>query len=363
MRTLAAITTLTLIAFSATADDGGSWINLFDGETLYGWTALGDVRWEVDDGAITYAEGTGGLIATTSQFSNFELSLKLRLGAGGSAGLVFRGRLDGHPTENGSTVLWLSGGRSSMAPWREFLVSVRGPNLMVSDPIGGTEIDFVKGSNAVGHIALLYNRNNRAKVAMKDVRLRPLDIEPIFNGKNLEGWTIIPGHRSKFAVVDGAINITDGPGQIETTGVYKNFLAQLDILSNGEHLNSGVFFRSPPGEFWKGYESQIRNQFGRNDRTRPVDFGTGGNYGNQAARKVVSSDYEWFSKTIVVNGNHTAIWINGYQVSDFLDTRPISREAQGKTGYVNQAGTINLQGHDPTTDLSFKNINVQEYPE
>ena len=119
----------------------------------------------------------------------------------------------------------------------------------------------------------------------------------------------------------------------------------------------------PAGEFGKGYESQVRKQFGRNDRTRPVDFGTGGNYGNQAARKVVSSDYEWFSKTIVVNGNHTAIWINGYQVSDFLDTRPISREAQGKTGYVNQAGTINLQGHDPTTDLSFKNINVQEYPE
>ncbi len=140
-------------------------------------------------------------------------------------------------------------------------------------------------------------------------------------------------------------------------------MLQLAIISNGDHLNSGVFFRGPKGVWWKGYESQIRNQFGRGDRTRPVDFGTGGNYGNQAARKVVSSDHEWFTKTIVANGNHTAIWIDGYQVSDYLDTRPASRNSDGKNGYVGPAGTIHLQGHDPTTDLSFKNIYVQEYPE
>lgn len=362
MRTLAAIAiAFSAIASTAAAVDAGSWISLFDGETLFGWSALGDVRWKIDEGAIAYAEGTGGLLATTSQFSDFELTAAIRLKAGCTSGLAFRAGLDGHPTENGSSVVWLSERRNSESPWREIKITARGGDVAVT--LDGEKIAHTSGSRQLGHIALLYHHNNRARVAIKDIRLRPLGLESIFNGKDLEGWTIIPGHRSKFAVVDGAINITDGNGQIETVGVYKNFLAQLDIISNGEHLNSGVFFRSPPGEFWKGYESQVRNQFGRNDRTRPVDFGTGGNYGNQAARKVVSSDYEWFSKTIVVNGNHTAIWINGYQVSDFLDTRPISREAQGKTGYVNQAGTINLQGHDPTTDLSFKNILVQQYPE
>ncbi len=354
---LSAITT----TLSAAAEDAGSWINLFDGETLYGWSTLGDVQWEIDDCAIVSAEGTGGLIATTSQFSNFELTLKLRLKARCSSGLVFRGTLGGHPTENGSSVLWLSEPRDSKSPWHEIAISARGAEVQVT--IDGKPAEFTSGTNSVGHIALLFHHNNRAQVAIRDVQLRPLGLKPIFNGKDLDGWKAIPGKRSKFNVVDGAINITDGNGQIDTTGVYKNFLLQLDIISNGKHLNSGVFYRTPPGEFWMGYESQVRNQFIKDDRTQPYDFGTGGNYGNQNARKVVSNDHEWFTKTIVANGNHTAIWIDGYQVSDFLDTRPVSPQGQGKTGYVNKAGTINLQGHDPTTDLSFKNILLQEYPD
>ena len=362
MRTFAAITlSLTILVSAASAEEAGSWINLFDGETLYGWSGLGDVQWKVDDGAIAYAEGTGGLIATTSQFSDFELVASIRLKAGCSSGLVFRSGLDGHPLENGSSVLWLSERNDSESPWREIKIVARGEDVTVT--VDGEAVEYAAGNRKLGHIALLYHHNNNARVAMKDVRLRPLDLDPIFNGKNLDGWNIIPGRKSKFAVVDGAINITDGNGQIETAGVYKNFLAQMDIISNGEHLNSGVFFRTPPGEFWMGYESQVRNQFINDDRTQPYDFGTGGNYGNQDARKVVSSDHEWFTKTIVANGNHTAIWIDGYQVSDFLDTRPVSRNGQGKSGYVNKAGTINLQGHDPTTDLSFKNILVQQYPE
>ena len=362
MRTLAALTlSLTLFAAAAPAEDAGSWINLFDGETLYGWSALGDAQWKVDEGAIAFSEGTGGLLATTSQFADFELTASIRLKAGCSSGLAFRAALDGHPTENGSSVLWLSERKDSESPWREINIVARGKDVTVT--VDGKTVEHLAGDRTLGHIALLYHHNEKARVAMKDVRLRPLDLESIFNGKNLKQWNIIPDRKSKFSVVDGAINITDGNGQIETEGVYMNFLLQMDIISNGKHLNSGVFFRTPVGHFWQGYESQVRNQFGRNDRTRPVDYGTGGNYGNQAARKVVSSDFEWFTKTIVANSNHTAVWIDGYQVSDFLDTRPVNRGANGKVGYVNKAGTINLQGHDPTTDLSFKNILVQQYPD
>ena len=40
----------------------------------------------------------------------------------------------------------------------------------------------------------------------------------------------------------------------------------------------------------------------------------------------------------------------------------INKSYNAKEGFVGEAGTIHLQGHDPTTDLSFKNINIQEYP-
>ncbi len=116
-----------------------------------------------------------------------------------------------------------------------------------------------------------------------------------------------------------------------------------------------------PGQFWSGYESQIRNQWRGDDRSRPVDYGTGGIYNLQPARRVVSSDNQWFTKTIIARGNHIAVWVNGYQVSDFTDTRPVNKS--GRRGTKLDKGPISFQGHDPTTDLSFRNIRIAELPQ
>ena len=67
-------------------------------------------------------------------------------------------------------------------------------------------------------------------------------------------------------------NVKDGNGDLQTEETFGDFVLQLEIISNGTHLNSGVFFRALPGQFWSGYESQIRNQWEGDDRTRPVDF-------------------------------------------------------------------------------------------
>ena len=346
---------LLLMSTGAQAQQDGTWINLFDTGTLFGWTQVGDADWHV---AIMAMGGTGGMIATTSRFQDFELSASIRLKEGCTAGLVFRGSLEGHPSENGSCVVWLSQPKGSTSEWRTVHVVARGNDVTVH---ADGEHSHQMGTNRVGRVGLLYHHNGETNVEMKDVKLRPLGLTPLFNGKDLSGWNIIPDRKSVFSVVDGALNIKDGNGQIETADTFRNFTMQLDIISNGKHLNSGVFFRTPPGVFWKGYESQVRNQWQGDDRAKPVDYGTGGNYGNQPARMVVPSDHEWFTKTVVSDGNHAAVWINGYQVSDYTDYRAISGNADGKNGYVPDAGTINLQGHDPTTDLSFKNILMQEY--
>lgn len=346
-----------VVAVPAVAQDAG-WIDLFDGETLFGWQSLGDAEWRVSDGNIVCTGGTGGWLATTSQFMDFELAVKVQVTAGGSTGIVFRGGLEGHPSENGSPVVLIATPEKAKPEWREVRIVAEGSDVTVT--VDGEAAEWQAGSRACGYIGVQFHRTGKVEVA--EAKLRPLNMKPVFNGENLEGWNILPGHKSKFAVVNGAINITDGNGQIETAGVYKDFVLQLDIISNGEHLNSGVFFRGPVGVFWKGYESQVRNQWLKDDRTKPVDYGTGGNYGNQAARKVVPNDGEWFTKTIVCHGNHASIWINGYLVSDYLDARPLAENLSGKEGYVPGPGTIHLQGHDPTTDLSFKNIRLQEYP-
>ena len=156
------------------------------------------------------------------------------------------------------------------------------------------------------------------------------------------------------------MNVKNGGGEIQSEAQFANFVYQMEIFSNGTHLNSGVFFRELPGQFWAGYESQIRNQWQGEDRTKPVDFGTGGLYNRQASRKVIPSDKEWFTKTIIANGKHIAIWINGFQTVDFDDEAPDKESA--RQGRRLGAGVIGLQGHDPTTDLSFRNIKAVELP-
>jgi hypothetical protein len=188
-----------------------------------------------------------------------------------------------------------------------------------------------------------------------------MGLKPIFNGKDLTGWKEIPGKKSRFTVAAGGeLNVNDGPGDLQTEEQWQDFVLQLEVFSNGNHLNSGVFFRCIPGAFWSGYEAQIRNEWKGNDRTRPVDYGTGGIYNRQPARKVVSSDREWFLMTVAAEGNHLAVWVNGYQTADFTDTRPANPSA--RKGTKTDKGPISLQGHDPTTDLRFRKIRIAELP-
>jgi len=346
------------------------WINLFDGETTFGWNQSGDAKWAIDGGTIVCAGGSGGVLSTTSQFADFIFTAKVRLSAEDIAGIGVRATLDGHPTETGTPMLVITEPKDGGKDWHTVEITANGGDL--SAKLDGKDVDL-KGERGRGYIAFYYyghgNRSPkpqgweyRSKLEIAEAKLQPLNLKSLFNGKDLTGWSVIPDRKSIFSVVDGALNIKDGNGQIETTELFKDFALQLDIISNGKELNSGVFYRGPVGVFWKGYESQVRNHWMGDDRTKPVDFGTGGNYGNQPSRKVVTSDGEWFTKTVVCTGNHTSVWLNGYQVSDFTDNRPIEAGNDGKNGYVPGPGTFHLQGHDPTTDLSFKNIKAGEYP-
>src|SRR5438128_2349511 len=77
-----------------------------------------------------------------------------------------------------------------------------------------------------------------------------LSTKPLFNGKDLSGWKEYPGKKSRFSVTkEGWLNIKNGPGDLQTEGQWADFVLQLDCISNGQHLNSGVFFRCIPGQY------------------------------------------------------------------------------------------------------------------
>jgi hypothetical protein len=354
------------------------WVLLFDGETLFGWAPRGAARWSATDGTVVCPAGTGGgYLSTTTEFADFQLRAEFWIDDKANSGVFLRcpaaGEItalnayevnifDPHekwPTGSINEVAKASEGRNTAGQWNTYDLTAEGDHLVVKLN-GTTTVDVRDGQHARGTIAL-QNLTGAGAVRFRNLKLRPLGLKSIFNGKDLTGWTVLPDHKSVYAVTpEGWLNVKNGNGDLQSEGEYGDFMFQLDIYSNGTHLNSGVFFRALKGQFWSGYEAQIRNQWQGDDRAKPVDFGAGGIYSHQPARRVVSSDREWFTMTIAAHGPHLTTWVNGIQVTDFTDRRPPNDNA--RQGYRAQAGVVSLQGHDPTTDLSFRNLRIAELP-
>jgi hypothetical protein len=194
------------------------------------------------------------------------------------------------------------------------------------------------------------------------ITFTPASLKPIFNNKDLTGWSVFKDEKrekSKVEVTkDGELHLTNGPGDVQTEGKYANFVLQLECKTNGDGLNSGVFFRCIAGQYQNGYEMQIHNAYKDNDRTKPADFGTGAIYRRVPARKVVANDKEWMQQTLVANGATFASWVNGEPVMVWTDNR--AKDENPRKGLRLEAGHLSLQGHDPTTDLHFRNIRIAE---
>ena len=357
------------------AEIAEGWILLFDGETDFGWKAGSKANWKVADGAISVSEGEKGLFSTTSPFADYVLKVDFRADKQTNSGVFLRTPAqptdptedcyelniapDDNPFPTGGFVgRQKSEGGHTTGEWQTFEVAADGAHFNVK--LDGKQVlDYVDPKPlARGLIGL---QLNSGPVAFRNIKLKPLGLKPIFNGRDLSGWKVFPGKKSEYTVTpEGELNVKNGPGQLESEGKFGDFVLQLEVFSNGKHLNSGIFFRSIPGEFWNGYESQIQNGYKDGDRTQPLDFGTGAIYRRQKARKVVSNDFEWFSKTILAAGDHVAVWVNGYPVTDWTDTR--APNANPRQGLRREAGTLIIQGHDPTTDLSFRNLKAVELP-
>ncbi|HSB13016.1 MAG TPA: DUF1080 domain-containing protein [Bryobacteraceae bacterium] len=358
------------------------WILLFDGQTLFGWTPVGDAKWHAAGGVLV-PEGESGWLRANTPFADFVLSCEFRTAADGNSGVFIRSAKEGAPHETGYEVqIWqqhpkfttgslvnhIAAKKAELKAdaWNTMVIRAEGERFVVQ--VNGQKVlDGRDAKSRIGHIGLQYNKDK--KIEFRNIKLRPLGLAPIFNGKDLSGWRVVqppqpPKEPAEWTVKDGAIHVEKGGGQLETEGMYDDFVMQMDIRTNPKdaehHPNSGVFFRGDANGYWTGYESQIRNEYKGGDRTQPVDFGTGAIYNRVAARKVVANDGEYFTKTIVARGRQMGVWVNGYAVTSWEDDRPEGMNARQAARLT--AGTISLQAHDPTTNLDFRNIRLVRLP-
>ncbi|HEY7308876.1 MAG TPA: DUF1080 domain-containing protein [Gemmataceae bacterium] len=399
-RLLAVLFVLSLAAPCRAADDAKpntltskeiaeGWLLLFDGDTSFGWKVDGEVRAEKNELFL----GGSKAATVTLPLTHFELRLEYRNVEGiGATNLVFDRSLAKLPRKSFTTIFT---GIGKESVWSVLTLKVEpdlanpasGESFQMKSQMESGKPGFYQNNAKYGTkdpLTLRWEIPAGNKLAVRNVKLKPLGFKPVFNGKDLTGWKKFEADpkraKSRFTVTeDGWLSIKNGPGDLQTSGEWADFVLQLDCRTNGDNLNSGVFFRCIPGEYQNGYEAQIQNQRAKGQRTYTIeehdprthklldkknianwsqDYGTGAIYRRIPARRAAAKDREWFAMTVVAHGRHIATWVNGIQMVDWTDNRPENDNA--RNGCRLKKGPISLQGHDPTTDLSFRNIRIAD---
>ena len=359
------------------------YIQLFDGESLFGWHSTNDkVPWKADaKTGVLSADGEEiGLLLTDVRFQNYELEADVKCAPGANTGLFVHCKADpkkletdfyeiniadAHP-EGFTTGAIVTKAKSEktypLGDWMHFKIIVQGSHIQVF--INGEQaLDFNDTSDTKltnGYIAL---QKRFGDVAFKNIILKPLNMTSLFDGKTLNGWKEVPGNKASFKLSENQTLLAQGGlGFLESTGTYKDFLLQLDAQTLDNNVNTGLFFRALEGTEnapSHGYEMQIDNSLKDGNPMTPANAGTGAIFRRNIARRIVSKDNELAHITLVADGLTFMSWVNGYPVSNWTDTRPPSDNP--REGSKKEAGHLSLQGHDPGTKAEFRNIRIQPY--
>jgi len=173
----------------------------------------------------------------------------------------------------------------------------------------------------------------------------------IFNGKNLNGWTI--HGTEKWYVEKGELICESGPdkqyGYLSTNKQYKNFILNVQFKQEANG-NSGVFFRSSiEGTKISGWQVEVA----------PLNSHTGGiyeSYGRGWLIQPLPEDEqhlkpnEWNTLQIKVLGDEVTTWLNDHKMVYIKDE---------KIGQAN--GFIALQIHDGGgIKVRWKNLTIKE---
>src|SRR5215472_2008216 len=309
------------------ADDG--WLLLFDGESLFGWTAMGAARWRVAEGSLS-AASDGGYLRSNSAFADFTLKLDFRATADADCRIDARAAIDGDPAETGYPIqigdtkpAWPTGSiveyfkaagvHPAPGQWHKLEASFSGDHISVK--VDGRTVSQKQNSRAkAGVIALSCGK--AGTVQYRNMKLKPLLTKTLFNGSDLSGWkAVVPpppkkagmlkkmvggGSKPKeaqWSVANGAIHGGGGVGQLESTAMYDDFVLQLAIRTStstkGDHAQGAVFFRGDAGQLATGYDLPVMNDFRNGNRNQAFADSTGSIKGLQPARRVLSSDNQF----------------------------------------------------------------------
>ena len=371
-------------------DEARERIMLFNGNSADAWRGFKQetmpAGWKVENGLlITSGQGgdLGGDIITREQFEDFRLHVEWNITEGGNSGIFFA-VIEGnnysvyasgpeyqliddigfeYPLEewqktganyamhNADTLMkkFFPAGEwnTSEIEVKDGLVThwLNGAKIveyMLWDDDWKARVEACKwkdhpnyGQAIKGHIGL---QDHGSPIAFRNIWLEDLtDIgEPLFNGNNLEGWTIYG--TEKWYVDNGELVCESGEdkkyGYLGTDKTYKDFVLRLKFLqeSNG---NSGVFFRSSiEGTKISGWQVEVAPP-GNNSGGIYESYGRGWLAQIPDEKEDILKMGEWNEMIIRVEGDRVMTWLNGQLMTDLRDEK------------IGEAiGSVALQIHD-----------------
>jgi hypothetical protein len=189
---------------------------------------------------------------------------------------------------------------------------------------------------------------------------------PLFDGKTLNGWTLVRGRGRGYVVENGVIVCPeDGGGNLYTEKEYANFALRLEwrLWEGG---NNGIGIRAPlQGDAaYAGMEIQVLDdeaEVYQKMGLKPTQY-TGSVYDVfPAKRGHVKRNGEWNAQEIVADGRRIKITLNGVVITDVnLDDVKDPAVLKKHPGLLRAAGHIGFLGHG--TRVEFRNIRLKELP-
>ena len=207
----------------------------------------------------------------------------------------------------------------------------------------------VEGSNISGTI----NMPDAKTYSFKGVRAPKLKAQvspkwqtpaPLFNGKDLKGWTAL-GNTNQWIVADGILRSPKSGANIRTDETFTDFKLHIEFRYPKES-NSGVYLRGR-------YEVQVSD----NKDAEPTKGDYGAIYGFiQPTEMAAKAAGEWQSYDITLIGRKVTVVANGKTIIS-------GQEIPGITGGAldskeNEPGPIMIQGyHGP---VEYRNITISK---
>lgn len=184
----------------------------------------------------------------------------------------------------------------------------------------------------------------------------------LFDGQSLNGWRAseAPG---TFRVENGVLVVHGPRSHLFYDGPvgnhdFRNFEWKADVLTF-PGANSGMYFHTEYQQTgWpsKGYEVQVNNS--HTDARR-----TGSLYAVDDVMNVSPArDGEWFTQHVIVQGSRVRVLVNGQEVTDYTEPPAADRPAD-MAGRRLSSGTVAIQGHDPQSQVHYRNIMIRPLPD